>query len=770
MSSQAVPFVRPLCRLVAPLLLTLLACGGTRPARAPDDGQEATPSFLAVGRPAGAPGGDAGRMKQMMASAPASVFDPEHSFYVGIHRRELGQRWFVSAYLKQFSPDAVMGGAAEALGTRVVSFRIQNGKLFMFDVDDRKQISDTFGHDQIVDAYPIIDPDQVDPDQLGGDARRKLRDYVIIDPSAGLNRFGVVGDAFGSGLLGLESFNVELAFSQNFRALEDGATFEQAFTGYTGRPRDNNDGVDPNYFRASGILGLALRRYHEGEGFVPLPMPKLPHYFPAQPIRVPNTGEVAELAVKWNIHPGMPAIEWLISPLAKKAQEAPELQAVGVDVVGAIKAGIESWNTAFGFPVLSAKLASETDSFADDSKNYLIYDVNPTIGFAFADWRINPNNGEIRGASVYFNDAFVQGALQTFAPPPVPAPGPDKVAPPRVDRPAVHLTWEPFPHRPLCHMPPSPLAAMRQQLNLGASVPVTVKEKIEKAIAATVAHEIGHTLGLRHNFKGSLQPPSSSVMDYNSDEIGISSQIPGSYDIDAIRYLYGLAPATPAQPFCTDGDLDLDPSCAQFDESADPLRLFWGPFYQAVTRYLLTTGSQFAGSYVAERLMPQVVKFVQLADPPADRVAAWDIAVADIGIPAKPGLLAAHPETFPAGANFLERALFGQLVPDPATLKPRYPGGPLPKVPPLDAASTGLLLGELRGNLFNSDGIRSFLTRRFSVDTLKRMQSLPAFDVLREVRAALPQPSDPVVPAEDKALLEDLRARIEQAVSPYFDK
>ena len=149
-------------------------------------------------------------------AAAADAFDPEGSFYLAVHRRELGKRWFMSAYLKQFFPGAVLAGAAPSLGTRVVSFKIQNDKLFVFDVDDRKQTSDTFTQDVIVDAYPLVDPAKV--------GAGKLKDYVLVDPAAGLNRFGVVDDAFGSGYLGFNRFMVELAFSQRFRQLKDGAT------------------------------------------------------------------------------------------------------------------------------------------------------------------------------------------------------------------------------------------------------------------------------------------------------------------------------------------------------------------------------------------------------------------------------------------------------------------------------------------------------------------------------------------------------------------
>ena len=204
------------------------------PSEMPGAPIEEAPSFLAVPRD-GSTGGPSNLtlVRQMLSqaqstAAAADAFDPEGSFYLAVHRRELGKRWFLSAYLKQFFPGAVLAGAASSLGTRVVSFKIQNDKLFVFDVDERKQTSDTFSQDVVVDAYPLVDPAKV--------GAGKLKDYVLVDPAAGLNRFGVVDDAFGSGYLGFNHFMVELAFSQRFRQLKDGASFEQAFTGYTEQP------------------------------------------------------------------------------------------------------------------------------------------------------------------------------------------------------------------------------------------------------------------------------------------------------------------------------------------------------------------------------------------------------------------------------------------------------------------------------------------------------------------------------------------------------
>ena len=405
--------LRPLLVLTLMSALGPLACGGSAPeAPEPPADPDAAPAFLAVARqPSPTDGVDTAVVQQMLTSGPATAFAPDSSFYLAIHRRELGRRWFLSAYLKQFFPDAVLAGAARSLGTRVVSFRIQNGKLFVFDVDDRKQTSDTFGGDAVVDAFPLVDAAKVAPG-------KPLKDYVLVDPAAGLNRFGVVDDRFGGGYLGpLNRFMVELAFSQNFRDIKDGATFEQAFTGYTQLPRGNLDGVETNFFRASGVLGLALRRYAEGEGFSSSPMPSIPYFFSSVPRLVPNAGEREVPVAKWNVRRGGKPIRWLISPLVQQASQNPEIAALGIDMLAVVKAGIESWNVAFGFPAMEAELASPDDSFADDDKNYFIWDTNPTVGFAFANWRVNPNSGEIRGASVYFNTVFVDGALASFADP-----------------------------------------------------------------------------------------------------------------------------------------------------------------------------------------------------------------------------------------------------------------------------------------------------------------------------------------------------------------
>ncbi|MFP2932891.1 zinc-dependent metalloprotease [Pyxidicoccus sp. 3LG] len=692
------------------------------------------------------------------AAAVALRGDGSETFYLAIRKSALPQRYFLNAYLKTQWPQHIQGGAAYPLGARVVSFELQNGRLYAFDVDSRKVQSDLFAPEVLVDAWPII------TDHAAFNGHPRAKDYVLFDPTAGLNRFGIMGDREAAATY--RPFRVELSFAQRFRALEDGIAYEQVFTGYadwgSGPLLPENEQVETNPLRISGTLALSLRLYQESPGYVATPLPAREHYFRSEPMLVPNSGGVKKQVVaKWAIQPGMKPIPWVITHSVLKLQQDPRFQ--GYDLVGAMKRGIEGWNAAFGFQALTARVGTPDESFSDTELNTFILDPDRSYGFAGASWYTNPNTGEVRGASVYMDVRSIETFIRLYRDDP-PAPTVAGEAPveqpsaPSQDGAGFRPVWNGLAAEWLCTQHVTGEEDLTRLAALAEPLPrLTKKEKVERALAGLVAHEIGHTLGLRHNFKGSFSRPSSSVMEYLLMADTVYRDTPGPYDVAAIRYLYGLSSTLPQEPFCTDEDTSVDPDCMRYDRSEDPLHLWSGAIY---TPWL-------ADALVGQDILPddfsinELLQFVRAGRSSAEKVDAWNILTETLRAPIPPERLASHPQYGPA-ADFMLRRIIQRAYLDPPELRGMFQADIRP-----DAQLTPVVLEQLRGMLLDLDGVRTPSSRRVAVDVLQKLQSYEAYAILMEAHAAL-QASLPGLDGNERLAAVDLSRRIERATSPYF--
>jgi hypothetical protein len=662
----------------------------------------------------------------------ASSSGRNDDFYLAVRRSALQEPWFLSVYLKELSP---FGPNPATLGTKVVRFREQNGKLFVFDADRRRATSDVFSPDLIVDAYPIVDSGRFH--SLPGSG-----DYLLIDPAAGTNKFSAVADAFGSGA-GAVRLETELSFVQAFRRFDDGASFEQIITTYGDLPVGAPDDIDANDFRLAATLGISLRKYSESPDLARVVLPARPHFFLSDPVNVPNTGEVAQTPVRWAFAPGKQPVKWLISPVLRQISEDPALG--GADLVAAAKRAIESWNDVFGYPVFTAELdtSNGASSFAEDRVNYLIVDPDTSKGFAFADWRTNPNTGEIRGASVYFGGGF-------FSPLPDDAAAAARALPtPRPRTKVRTLVWQGQRSEPLCE-----LWGLAYQSGIGApgNRQLTGQQRLEAFIQHVVTHEVGHVLGLRHNFKGSLLPPTSSIMEYSALDASIAQPTPGPYDRAAIKYLYGQSTTLPPQPFATDDDTLVDPNAVRFDDpTPTPLTSFQIPRYTSFTQALLAGGFRPALAPLIVGLFGTEVLGFARRGSAADTGAAWTAMLAGARSPL------ANPAQAEA-ADALSAAVFDELylsTTGEITAKPS------------DPAVVAAIAADAKAILVNRDSTRSFPTRRLVVDALKRAQNNHAYFALREAHDAIAATLSGLSPS-DRALTQELLARIQVAITPYF--
>jgi hypothetical protein len=685
--------------------------------------------------------------ERALVSAP-ELPESDADFYLAIKRSSLGERWFLSAYMKQLFPWTSREHGHQTFGTRVVSFELQNERLFVFDASDRYRASLLADPVLLIEAYPIVSSPEFEA--LPGAA-----DYVLIDPARGFNDFSVSQSVYAEpylqGDLRSGPLRVGLSFMQNFRELEDGAAFEQVFAG--------DAVVFEQLVNVWGTLGISLRRYAEGPGYVPTPDPGTPFFFGSSRRLVPDSGgQLAANPLRWNVRRGMRPIQVSVSAGAFRAQaDLP-----GADILGALERGIESWNGAFGFEVLEAVFV-DADTVPDDDSTFMLVDY-PGIGAgpAFADLRENPNTGEIRGGSVYLNGSFfdfsgfraVEAAEASAG-----SEGEGEVA--SLSAPAVawgRATTAP----PLCALgaPRGRLRNNEPEPDVGA---LSADETGALYIEHVVSHEIGHMLGLRHNFKGSLLPASSSVMDYLRPGEALAMTGLGDYDVAAIRHLYQLSPDLPAQPFCTDEGTLSDPDCMTFDRGAAPLYDWWVPFHAATLDWIIDGGAPIDA---LESTLNDLLAYARVgADggvSPEDGIEALRAALGRVRVPlsdedrANPGVVSA--------SNAVAERVIRRVTLDPSESRGRM-GTDL-----TDPSVSQLFSEELGKIVRNEDGIRSAELRRVGVDALKALQSQSALLELRAAREQLAaERSSGSTGAEQLPSLEDLSARIDAALTPYFD-
>jgi hypothetical protein len=296
-----------------------------------------------------------------------------------------------------------------------------------------------------------------------------------------------------------------------------------------------------------------------------------------------------------------------------------------------VRAGIEEWNKAFeklGFSnAIEVRQQREDDEWDPEDVRYNTFRwITANAGFAMGPSRVNPMTGQILDADIIFDADFLQSwkhQYETFTLADTAALMGQPLSKPA--DPALAAFGAALSHGhsegALGHC--DYCLGMQQQIGFATAVLTTrgditapgqglPDELIAQGLKEVVMHEVGHTLGLRHNFKASswktlaeiddpvksvAEGTVASVMDYTPTNIAPQGakqglyypQTIGPYDFWAIEYGYkqidgneaaelkkiASRSAEPGLDYATDedtrGGLDSDPLVNRFDFSKDPL-------------------------------------------------------------------------------------------------------------------------------------------------------------------------------------------------------
>ena len=358
--------------------------------------------------------------------------------------------------------------------------------------------------------------------------------------------------------------------------------------------------------------------------------------------------------------PRQPIVYWIDKNVPEKYRQS-------------VTEGVLAWNAAFeriGFKnAIVVKQQTEQDRFDTlDARHASIrWFLGADVGFAIGPSQVDPRTGEILDADIGMSDVFARGARRLISEDsmdtgmPLDGGAAAQAAPFPAGRHAENRCDYMQESAQEMGFAMGVLEA-RGELEMGSPQAEAVAQAYVRSV---IMHEVGHTLGLRHNFRSStvyslkqLEDPeftkkngmTGSVMDYTPFNLALKGEHQGEYvastlgpyDYWAIEYAYRPIEADkekeelariagrsnePQLAFGTDQDasgFSSDPDVNVFDLGSDPLAYFqkrlaisrelWdrvqtrelkpGESYESLRRSFDYGFQQFA------RTMPVVVKYV----------------------------------------------------------------------------------------------------------------------------------------------------------------
>ncbi|MCM2279917.1 MAG: zinc-dependent metalloprotease [Oligoflexia bacterium] len=535
---------------------------------------------------------------------------------------------------------------SHGLQARVVAFRRVGDRLFLLEATQGHVVARELPATLILAEIPILS---------------ETDDAIVMDFNAGMSQAFVAGNWKGSA----SETSAKPVYEDNRSILKIRHSFLDSVKTVSVRGTDTleihqiaqvegvgaTEGLDEEMTGAPTASTIALRYYlspyRPNPSYAPKGASDFRHvgYFEIATQLEESTGRPLPRISRWDI--SQPVTYYV-------SANTP------AEYVDAVKEGILYWNRAFGREVLRAEVAPAGVTAPDPRYNIVQWVPNDTAGFAYADGLMDPRTGEILHAQVYLTSVF--GASPRAKMPGVLRKLREQGS--RADARSRGGSTALASARLCDHEAGEQIARGFEQLATMGTDDAAFLRAVQDYIREVAAHEVGHTLGLRHNFAGSLAqnislaerdrlllsyltqdetPPldkvfTSSFMEYSALPEGVLSaaQVKNlgavfEHDRLAIRWAYAdeeIDPAT-APLFCTDGHAAMDyKDCVRFDSGGKPLIAN----QQKLRAALKSLPQNFAENFIRAKTAPDArdrTPFSRTVIRPTEYLTAIDEALTD---------------------------------------------------------------------------------------------------------------------------------------------